>query len=158
MLAKHPKDGTWYAAKIESVGGSALDRVYSVQWRHAALAKDAVDIVRHDDTRKLPDRHPPQPSTAAVPKPTLQDPPKKKKTKPVHETVQRQKAWLAFASGKTMKNVRGSGVLPKKSMFASTEQDRLGVIKGSKPGQTLLGERRRLRVQPGLVSKEEDPA
>jgi survival-of-motor-neuron-related-splicing factor 30 len=136
IVAKYAGDGSWYPAKVVSVGGSDNARVYSVQFK----GYEGTEIVRQDDTRpksstvqakerewmnKVDERLQLQKSKVMVGE-------KRKRagvqTKEFQEQQERQMAWKSFAT-KTTKKMP----LKKKSIFATDNVGRVGVIGSGKP-------------------------
>ncbi|KAI9229880.1 MAG: hypothetical protein DHS80DRAFT_13241 [Piptocephalis tieghemiana] len=149
VVAKWKADGCWYPARVMSVGGSDASRIYSVQFQ----GYSTTEIVPQADTRVWEKSGRPSRSTSLSSSPvTTTDPRgevKRKKTgnKRFGETVSKQKAWLAFASGGKGGGIKSSkpssassklgskkpNILNRTSMFASNPDGKVGVVGSGKP-------------------------
>ncbi|KAI9001701.1 hypothetical protein BC832DRAFT_562442 [Gaertneriomyces semiglobifer] len=143
VMAKYSADGKFYEAIIETAPDvDSSDGLYSVTF----LGYGNSEAVKPSDIK--PSKNAAKQSTAvAVPQTTLtkaatQPPPKKKKahrgerapSKKEKEQVEKQQAWLAFATGAKGKK-KAVAPLKKPSIFATPDDPnaRVGVVGSGKP-------------------------
>jgi survival-of-motor-neuron-related-splicing factor 30 len=161
-LAKYSGDGSWYPARITSLGGSADNRVYSIVFK----GYNTTELVKASEIKSLPANHALAMSSSSTNKRKLskaeeeeREKKKKKNEKKVEakaakakEQTQKQATWQKFAKKSEKKGVHIAGVAGT-SIFKTPDNPlgRVGVT-GSGKGMTEVASRSKHKFE----SKEDE--
>jgi len=142
-LAKYFGDGSWYPARIASIGGAAENQVYSIVFK----GYNTTELVKSSDIKPLPPNYPNIPSSTKrkLSKADEEEREKKKKKNEkklevkaakAKEQMQKQATWQKFAKKSEKKGVHIAGVSGT-SIFKTPDNPlgRVGVT-GSGKGMT----------------------
>ena len=116
-LAKYSGDGSWYPARITSIGGAAENRVYSIVFK----GYNSTELVKSSDVKPLPPNYSNIPSSnkRKLSKADEEEREKKKKKNEkklevkaakAKEQMQKQATWQKFAKKSEKKGVHIAGV------------------------------------------------
>jgi survival of motor neuron-related-splicing factor 30 len=116
-LAKYFGDGTWYPARITSIGGAAENRVYSIVFK----GYNTTELVKSSDIKPLPPNYSNIPSSNKRKLSQLEEDEREKKKKKnekklevkaakAKEQTQKQATWQKFAKKSEKKGVHIAGV------------------------------------------------
>ncbi|KAG6911906.1 hypothetical protein DXG01_000153 [Tephrocybe rancida] len=144
-LAKYSADGSWYPARITSVGGSSENRIYSIVFK----GYNTTELVKANEIKTLPPNYaninPPVSNKRKLSKQEEEEREKKKKKNEkklevkaakAKEQTQKQATWQKFAKKSEKKGVHIAGVSGT-SIFKTPDNPlgRVGVT-GSGKGMT----------------------
>jgi len=152
-LAKYSGDGGWYPARINSVAGSAENRVYSIVFK----SYNTTEQLEASSLKPLPHNHNLQPSAKRKAKEEEEEEKERKRKKnekkletraaKAKEQVQKQASWQKFAKKSEKKGVHIAGMAGT-SIFKTPDNPlgRVGVT-GSGKGMTDYQAKRKTQVR-----------
>jgi len=116
-LAKYSGDGSWYPARITSIGGAAENRVYSIVFK----GYNTTELVKSSDVKPLPSNYSNIPSSTKRKLSKVDEEEREKKKKKnekklevkaakAKEQMQKQATWQKFAKKSEKKGVHIAGV------------------------------------------------
>ena len=115
-LAKYSGDGSWYPARITSIGGAAENRVYSIVFK----GYNTTELVKSSDIKPLPPNYSNIPSSNKRKLSKVEEDEREKKKKnekklevkaaKAKEQTQKQATWQKFAKKSEKKGVHIAGV------------------------------------------------